>query len=98
MQIIESSDEFHKVDKEITAIPNKTHPITVEHTDGNKIVPMQYYTLVKKQLQPTTANYTYKNLQALHNASKLIVTSDGSHDPISGDASYAWVITTKRQN
>ena len=39
--------------------------------------------------------YTEENRQALDNADKLIVASDGSHDPITGDAAFAWVITTE---
>ena len=97
MRILEGRTDFQRVeDEEVNELPPETHPVEAQHADDNTAVALQEYAIKQvDEQQSTTPYYTIENRQALDSADKLFVASDGSHDPITGNAAYAWVITTE---
>ena len=81
--------------KDKITIPTGTHPVDIEFQDNNTLVPLQEYGMVKEQTKSTKPYYESINKHELDNSSKLAVAIDGFHDPISGDAAFSWIITTK---
>ena len=95
MRITEGREDFEKTDEELENLPNMTHPIEVQHVEGNLVEPMQEHDIVHEEEQEEEPYYETVNRGSIDRADKLIVASDGSHDSESGKASYAWIITTE---
>ena len=93
IRILEGRTDFQKVeDEEVNELPPETHPVETQHADDNTAVALQEYAIKQvNEQQSTTPYYTIENRQALDSTDKLFVASDGSHDPITGNAAYAWV-------
>ena len=86
MRITEGRDDFEKTDEELENLPNMTHPIEVQHVEGNLVEPMQEHDIVHEEEQEEEPYYETVNRSSIDRADKLIVASDGSHDPESGKA------------
>ena len=99
MRILEGRTDFQKIeDEEVNELPPRTHPVEVQHADDNTAEAFQEYAMTQEAHQSTAPYYTEENREALNNATKLIVASDGSHDPITGDAAFAWIITNEERS
>ena len=88
MQILEDKNEFARSNNG-TTIPTGTHPVNIGFQDNNTVVPLQEYGMVKEQTKSTKLYYDSINKHELDNSLKLFVATNGSHDPISGDAAFA---------
>ena len=91
---LKDRNKFAGNDKDGITIPTGTHPVDIEFQDNNTVVPLQEYGMVKEQTESTELYYDSINKHKPENCIKISMATDGSHDPISGDAAFAWIITT----
>ena len=95
MRILEGETDFEKSDEELEKLPNRTHPTEVQHVEGNLVESLHEYDITHEGHQEEVPYYETENKSSLDRADKIIVASDGSHDPKSGKAAFAWIITTE---
>ena len=87
MLVLEGRQDFQKVEDEIAqTIPINAHPVEARYTQRNTIEAIQDYTITPAQQPTPPQHFTEENRENIESASKLIVASDGSHDPVTGKA------------
>ena len=85
-------------DVTVDDVPNHAHPVTVSTSDyGTR--PRQDYRCATP-LAPTVRTRTVQTseLAALWGSDKIIAVSDGSLDPWTGRAGFAWILTTPQES
>ena len=77
---------------------NCTHPVTVTTSDY-KTRPRQDYRCVTPPA-PVARTWAVQTseLATLWESSKIVTVSDGSLDPWTGRAGFAWILTTPQEN
>ena len=95
MRILEGETDFEKTDEEIETLPNIIHPTEVQHVEGNLVESQNKYDITHEEQQEEEPYFETENKRNLECADKLIVASNGSHDPESSKAAFAWTITTE---
>ena len=77
----------------IATIPPQAHPVSGYFRDERFYASSEYTMHPSPPNPPTQFPPTIVGESVLRNAQRLTVVSDGSMDPISGQAAFAWVIT-----
>ena len=86
-------DDHYVPDADVEAIPRHAHPVSVKESNYG-VRPSQDHRILAPIMPPTTPDrVTVLHKGELWASDKIIAVSDGSLDPLTGRAAYAWVLT-----
>jgi hypothetical protein len=88
-----STGNYYLRERTVTTIPPQAHPVSGYFQDERFYASLDYAMQPPPLNPPTQFSPTIVGESVLRNSQRLTVVSDGSMDPISGQAAFAWVIT-----
>ena len=65
MRILDGRYDFEKTDEELETLPNMTHPIDVQHVEGNLVESLNEYDITHEEHQEEEPYYETENKKAV---------------------------------
>ena len=92
-----SLDDHYVSDVDVEAVPRHAHPVCVVESNYG-VQPSQDHRISAPIIPPTAPDrVTVLHKDELWASDKIVAVSDGSLDPLTGKAAYAWVLTNEAE-